>query len=122
MFLRLLDQHLRLDRTTNQKPPRNAFAFAAICAGLAIATKGVPGLLLTAYSLFFFRWNPWIRVPYKSLCSWQTTSCCIAGSWYLAMWMIHGDLALRMFLDDQVHKRIVTFWWRHHSCNSPVRC
>lgn len=88
-------------------------ACAFLGAGLAVATKGVPGLLLTFYSLCFLTWNPWKRLKPRHLLpvGWVATASGIALFWYLHSVALHGDEAIRQFIGDQVHSRLTRRWW-----------
>lgn len=83
-------------------------------AGLAIATKGVPGVLLLGYSLAFLLLNPWIRLRRKTLfpMPWVVMGIGFAVFWYAFIAACHGEEAMRELFGDQVRDRLVRDWWR----------
>ncbi|MFO1022064.1 MAG: glycosyltransferase family 39 protein [Planctomycetales bacterium] len=86
-----------------------------ICIGtsLAIATKGVPGVLLATYAILFLRYNPWRRISLRRS-AWIApclVGTIIASDWYLAMFLQHGTDAWACFFEDQVNSRIPLKWW-----------
>ncbi|MCA9097784.1 MAG: glycosyltransferase family 39 protein, partial [Planctomycetaceae bacterium] len=88
-------------------------ACAFVGAGLAIATKGTPGLLLLAYSLLFLWKNPWKRLDCRPLLTtkWVALGIGLALGWYLLAIATHGHFALQEFIGDQVHSRLTRKWW-----------
>jgi 4-amino-4-deoxy-L-arabinose transferase-like glycosyltransferase len=89
-------------------------ACAFLGAGLAISTKGIPGLILLTYSLAFLFWNPWIRIERRplSLYAWGFLGAALALAWYLLIVLVHGDVALQKFFGDQLHARVIRHWWK----------
>ncbi|MCA9092845.1 MAG: glycosyltransferase family 39 protein, partial [Planctomycetaceae bacterium] len=88
-------------------------ACAFVGAGLAIATKGTPGLLLLAYSLLFLWKNPWKRLDCRPLLTtkWVALGIGLALGWYVLAIATHGNEAIQQFIDDQVHSRLTRKWW-----------
>lgn len=95
------------------KPDRHVWWWICLGAGLAVATKGVPGILLTLYGFCFLRFNPWRRISMPRN-AWLLPACCgmlIAASWYVAMFVMHGPEAWACFFEDQVQSRVPMKWW-----------
>ncbi len=88
-------------------------ACAFVGAGLAIATKGIPGLLLLVYSLLFLWKNPWKRLDCRPLLTtkWIVLGIGLALGWYVLAIGIHGNEAIQQFIGDQVHARLTRRWW-----------
>jgi 4-amino-4-deoxy-L-arabinose transferase-like glycosyltransferase len=77
-------------------------------AGLGVAVKGMPILLILAYAWSFALANPWRRMAVRDLVHWPSM---IAGAavglwWYVAMYALHGNESLAMFMSDQVTERV----------------
>lgn len=87
--------------------------FAYGGAGLAMAAKGLPGLLflLVAMTIVFaFRRKRNLRWYQHAI---GFTLCvALGGSWFVVMYQLHGDFLFNDFVGDQVTKRVVRQWWR----------
>jgi len=77
-------------------------------AGLGIAVKGMPILILVAYAVGFALANPWRWTTLRELVHWPSmiAGAAIGGWWYIAMFALHGNESLAMFVSDQVTERI----------------
>jgi 4-amino-4-deoxy-L-arabinose transferase-like glycosyltransferase len=77
-------------------------------AGLGVAVKGLPILVLVAYAIAFALVNPWRRTRIRELIHFpsMTAAVVLGGWWYVAMYALHGDFALQSFMNDQVHERV----------------
>lgn len=81
---------------------------AWIGVGLGIAIKGLPIAMLVVYAVLFARFNPWRRVSLRELVHLPSMLCgiALAAWWYVAMFSMHGEQALVMFIGDQVTDRV----------------
>ncbi len=77
-------------------------------AGLGMAVKGLPILVLVLFAIAFARWNPWRKTPYNHLLHWPSMAigAAIGLAWYVAMFALHGEQSLAMFVSDQVVERV----------------
>jgi 4-amino-4-deoxy-L-arabinose transferase-like glycosyltransferase len=77
-------------------------------AGLGVAVKGMPILVLVAYAWAFALWNPWRRTPLRELLHLPSMAAgaIVGGWWYVAMFALHGEVSLAMFMSDQVTDRV----------------
>jgi 4-amino-4-deoxy-L-arabinose transferase-like glycosyltransferase len=83
-------------------------------AGLGVAVKGMPILILVAYAWLFAVGNPWKRTAVRELCHAPSLACgaFVALWWYLAMYAEHGNAAIVMFMNDQVTDRVDLAPWQ----------
>lgn len=89
--------------------PRPADAWLAyVGAGLAVASKGMLGVLLMAFVFLFALSRRDRGVRLRALwCPLPMLVClALALSWYVAVYWAYGDLALHGFLNDQVGNRV----------------
>jgi 4-amino-4-deoxy-L-arabinose transferase-like glycosyltransferase len=88
---------------------RRDLALGYVGAGLAIATKGLLGLVLVLYALLFVAWHGRrLRITFKD--GWAPGSIglglAIALFWFILIAVRHGEAGLAGFLEDQVASRI----------------
>jgi hypothetical protein len=89
--------------------PRRSDAWLAYTgAGLAVASKGLLGLLLLGFVLIFALCRPDRRARLRALLQPLPILACLvlALSWFVAVTIKHGDLALQGFFHDQVGNRV----------------
>lgn len=82
-------------------------------AALAIESKGLLGLVFAVYALLFL----W-RVHPQAFKQQRATHFCaavlallVASSWYVIMWVEHGNLFLDAFFHDQIGLRVKHSFW-----------
>jgi hypothetical protein len=78
-------------------------------AGLAVATKGLPVLLLVAWAWAFCRFHPRLRFPPGRLCHWPSMllGAALAAGWFVSVLLLNREDALRVFWFDQVTDRVM---------------
>ncbi|MDA0659655.1 MAG: phospholipid carrier-dependent glycosyltransferase [Planctomycetota bacterium] len=87
-----------------------SFWLAYVGTGGAVATKGLPVLTLLAYFLIVYLWQATRISDLRRLLHFPSliVGVCVAGWWYLAMFLFHGVEAWEIFWRDQVGDRLVT--------------
>jgi 4-amino-4-deoxy-L-arabinose transferase-like glycosyltransferase len=84
------------------------FALAYVGAGLAIQTKGLLGVLAVAYVFLFCLFRKPNAVRCRDLIEWRSMffGLLVAVLWFVVVHSLYPDEALRVFLDDQVGRRL----------------
>lgn len=87
----------------------SSYWLAYVGTGCAVATKGIPVLTLLAYFLLVYVLHTSHGRELRRLIHFPSTAIgiCVAGWWYLAMFLLHGTEAWRAFWRDQVSDRVV---------------
>ena len=108
LFL-LLTAYGFLGLLVEDQPRRSLYVAAYIGAGLAVATKGLPVLLLVGFSWSFARFNPWQSVPWRRLVHWpcMAVGLVVAVAWFVALLPVHREAMFSVFWEDQVAHRVV---------------
>jgi 4-amino-4-deoxy-L-arabinose transferase-like glycosyltransferase len=94
-------------RLLGEPQPADAW-LAYVGAGLAVASKGMLGVLLMVFVFLFALSRRDRGVRLRALwCPLPIFVClALALSWYVAVYWVYGDLALHGFLNDQVGNRV----------------
>lgn len=102
-FLRIL---------ANQNTAHASYALAYVGAGLAVATKGIPPLMLVTV-IFGYACTQG-RSQLRQLLSWpwMTLGATIGSAWFFTILYLHGWTAWEVIWHDQVGNRLAEERWR----------
>jgi 4-amino-4-deoxy-L-arabinose transferase-like glycosyltransferase len=83
------------------------YTLAYLGSGLAVATKGLLGLVPVLYAFLFCFFYKSLNVKLRELLQWEglIAAVLIALLWFGVVYMKHGDTAIQGFFTDQVGKR-----------------
>jgi 4-amino-4-deoxy-L-arabinose transferase-like glycosyltransferase len=75
---------------------------------LAFEVKGLPALAMGGLAGVYLLANPWQRIPFKTFVHLPSllVSMAVAFSWYVAMYLLHADVFISSFMEDQVGIRV----------------
>jgi 4-amino-4-deoxy-L-arabinose transferase-like glycosyltransferase len=75
---------------------------------LAFATKGIPAAAFLFLSALFLLFNPWKKCSLKSLIHWPAIliGTIVGLWWYILMYILHGELFVISFFNDQIGERV----------------
>ncbi len=91
-----------------EKPPAKYFWMAYCGAALGFETKGLPAAVFASLSIAFLLFNPWRPKTVRSLLHIPSmlAGAVIALSWYVTMYLLHGQFLIEQFFGDQVGGRV----------------
>lgn len=75
---------------------------------LAFEVKGLPALAMGGLAGLYLLANPWQRIPFRTFMHLPSllVSMAVAFSWYVAMYLLHADVFISSFMEDQVGIRV----------------
>lgn len=90
--------------------PKKYLWFFYLGIALAIEVKGIPGLMLGGLAFLYLLFNPWQRIKFKKFLHLPSLiiSIAIAASWFVSVYIIHKDVFLDAFFNDQVGMRVAS--------------
>jgi 4-amino-4-deoxy-L-arabinose transferase-like glycosyltransferase len=97
-----------LEIMLNENPSKKFFWIAYLGAAFAFETKGLPAAAFAGISFLFLLFNPWQRKTLKQILHPGAVflAVIVALSWFVIMYIEHGQEFLGSFFADQVGYRV----------------
>jgi 4-amino-4-deoxy-L-arabinose transferase-like glycosyltransferase len=97
-----------LEIMLNENPSKKFFWIAYMGAAFAFETKGLPAVAFAGISFLFLLFNPWQRKTLKQILHPGAVflAVIVALSWFVIMYIEHGQEFLGSFFADQVGYRV----------------